>query len=200
MDDIQEIRKQQGGGNDKLAEVRLHAIHLINRELEQSSISANQLTNPNGENDIKQAQSKDAILGIQNQVLANIKNIKTAIEETNLLQELLLQAKQKENWDNYSNLENIFKQIKAYRSSNAYQVKKSEIQTVENRLRELNSTKFEETKVNLLDQQVKNNGLNENNMDEETKAAIQEAKAAPTEENIQKAEEKIEKKRKKVIR
>lgn len=45
--------------------------------------------------------------------------------------------------------------------------------------------------MDLLDQQVKNNGLNESNMDQETKQALAEAKTNPTPENIAKAEDKV---------
>ena len=77
------------------------------------------------------------------------------------------------------------------RSSNAYQEKEAEIQALENRLQELDPSQYKKTSNELLDQQIKNNGLTENNMDEETKKAIMEAKQNPTPEKIAKAEEKI---------
>jgi len=77
------------------------------------------------------------------------------------------------------------------RSSNVYQEKLTEIQTIENRLQELDPSQYEKTKISLLDQQLKDEGLNDSNMDEETKAALKEAKQNPTPENITKAEEKI---------
>jgi DnaJ domain len=190
LDDIQEIREKKGG-NSNLTELRLRAIHLIKRELEKNSISNSELPNPNWEKDLNQARTKDAILNIQNQVLANIKNIKAVVEEKNLLQELLIQAQQEENWNNYQNLENILKQIKKLRSSNAYQEKVEEVRAIENRLRELNPTQFEETALNSLNQQVKDEGLNEGNMDEETKTALAVAKQNPTLENLAMAEEKV---------
>ena len=77
------------------------------------------------------------------------------------------------------------------RSSNAYQEKEAEIQALENRLQELDPSQYKKTAEDLLDQQIKNNGLSDNNMDEETKKAIAEAKLNPTPENRAKAEEKI---------
>jgi len=58
-------------------------------------------------------------------------------------------------------------------------------------LQELDPSQYKKTSNELLDQQIKNNGLNDNNMDEETKKAIAEAKRNPTPENRAKAEEKI---------
>jgi len=88
-------------------------------------------------------------------------------------------------------LENILKQIKELRSSNVYQEKELEIQAIESRLRELDPSKYRKTSTDLLDQQVKNNGLTPSNMDNETQKAIVEAKADPTPEKIAKAEDKI---------
>ena len=184
---IRTARKKQGG-DDGLTELRLHAIHLIKRELEKNSISDSELTNPNWENDINQAQSENAIEDIKNQILADIQS-KRVVKEKNRLNELLTQAK--ENWNNYQNLEGILKQIKELRSSNAYQEKEVEIQALENRLQELDPSQYKKTSNELLDQQIKNNGLNDNNMDEETKKEIAEAKRNPTPENRAKAEEKI---------
>ncbi|CAG8601737.1 4685_t:CDS:2 [Paraglomus brasilianum] len=59
------------------------------------------------------------------------------------------------------------------------------------KLQELDPSQYEKTKISLLDQQLKDEGLNDSNMDEETKAALKEAKQNPTPENITKAEEKI---------
>ena len=77
------------------------------------------------------------------------------------------------------------------RSSNVYQENLAEIQTIENRLQELDPSQYEKTKISLLDQQLKDEGLNDSNMDEETKKAIAEAKQNPTPENRAKVEEKI---------
>ncbi|CAI2173076.1 7564_t:CDS:2 [Funneliformis geosporum] len=94
--------------------------------------------------------------------------------------------------DNYQNLANILKQIKELRSTNAYQEKEAEIKALETRLQELDPSQYQKTSQDLLEQQIKSNGLTENNMDEETKKAVAEAKQDPTNPvKIAQAEEKI---------
>ncbi|CAH1755655.1 16098_t:CDS:2 [Entrophospora sp. SA101] len=87
--------------------------------------------------------------------------------------------------------EAILKQIQKLFSSDAYQEKKLEIQAVENHLQELDPKKFKETIKKSLDEQVKNNGLTESNMDDETKQELAEAKQDPTTEKVAIAKEKI---------
>ncbi|CAI2173577.1 608_t:CDS:2 [Funneliformis geosporum] len=70
--------------------------------------------------------------------------------------------------------------------------KEAEIKALEARLQELDPSQYQNTSQELLEQQIKNNGLTENNMDEETKKAIAEAKQDPTNPvKIAQAEEKI---------
>jgi len=89
-------------------------------------------------------------------------------------------------------LENILNQIKKLRSTTAYQEKKSEIQAIEKRLQQLSPAKYRETVAKFLDQQIKDNGLTDDNMYDETKKAVEEAKQDPTnKEKKNKAEEKI---------
>jgi len=59
------------------------------------------------------------------------------------------------------------------------------------RLKELNTSEYQNTNTEVLDQQVENEGLDEINTNEETKKAVEEAKKNPTEENVKKAEEVI---------
>jgi hypothetical protein len=77
------------------------------------------------------------------------------------------------------------------RSTDAYQKKEVEIQAIENRLKELDPSQYKKTTEDLLNKQVEDNGLNDSNLDDETKKAINGAKQDPTLENIAKAEEKI---------
>ncbi|CAG8550761.1 6112_t:CDS:2 [Gigaspora margarita] len=85
-------------------------------------------------NDISQATTAEAINEIRDRVLADIRNKRAVVAEKN-------------------RLTNILSQIKKLRSSNGYEEKKSEIQAIENRLRELDSKQFKKTEGNLLDQQ-----------------------------------------------
>jgi curved DNA-binding protein CbpA len=185
--------KQGGGGNNQLTNLRQEAINKIRTELEKEPVvDKSELINQNWEADLDQAQTEKAIKELRDQILADIYSKRAAKQEASRLNELLTQAKQKENWNNYQNLANILKQIKQLRSSNAYQEKKSEIQSIEDKLRELNPGKWKETASELLDQLIKNNGLNDNNMDKETKAALREAKEDPNnKEKLAKAEERI---------
>ena len=95
-------------------------------------------------------------------------------------------------WIKGENLVNILKQIKELRSSNAYQEKASQIQALENKLQELDPSQYQKTSQELLDQQIKSNGLTDSNMDEETKKAVEEAKKDPAnKEKKNLAEKKI---------
>jgi len=78
------------------------------------------------------------------------------------------------------------------RSSDGYSEVKSEVQEIENRLKELNPTEYQNTNENSLNQQAENEGLNDTNIDEETKKAMDDAKKFPTTENKNKAEELIQ--------
>ncbi|CFW92849.1 Conserved protein of unknown function [endosymbiont DhMRE of Dentiscutata heterogama] len=181
-----------GGGNKNLDTLRQEAINQIRTELsQQPAIDESQLANQNWEAEINRASSENAINEIRDQTLANIRSKRAALAEKNRLNDLLIQARQEENWNNYQNLANILSQIKELRSSNGYEEKESEIQAIENRLRELNPDEYKQTQIKLLDQQIENNNLTDSNMDEETKAAVAEAKADPTPEKMAYAEEKV---------
>jgi curved DNA-binding protein CbpA len=185
--------KSQQSQNQILINLRQQAINQIRAELAKKPVvDESEITNRNWEKNITQAATEDAIKEIRDQVLAEIKNKRAAKEEKSILQELLGQAKQKENWDDYSKLENILNQIKKFRSTTAYQEKESEIQAIEKRLQKINPAKYRETVAKFLDQQIKDNGLNDDNMYDETKKAVEESKQDPTnKEKKNKAEEKI---------
>jgi len=193
LSEIKTWREQQEGDNSNLTEFQTHTIHLIKQQLNKSpSVSNSELINPNWEEEIKQAETKDAVITVKSQVLANIRNLRALKGQKGRFDELILQARQPENWDNYQNLEKILKQIKELRSSDAYQEKAVEIQALESRLQELDPSQYQKTSQDFLDQQVKNNGLTDSNMDEETKKAVAEANQEPNNpEKMAKAEEKI---------
>jgi hypothetical protein len=193
LDDIQALRQQKGGEqNQNLTELQNHAIHQINQELEKNPpVSTQELDNPNWEEQINQAQKKETIINIRDQVLADIRSKRANKTQAQEITKLLTQAKEEENWNNYQNLESILKQIKALRSSDAYSEEATEIKAIENRLQELDSGKFKKTAEKLLDQQMKDNELTESDLDSETKAAIEEAKKDPTPQKRDKAEEGI---------
>ncbi|KLL01757.1 MAG: molecular chaperone DnaJ [Mycoplasmataceae bacterium RC_NB112A] len=177
----------------KIPALQQKVIQQIKTELSHNPpVSSSELSYSNWERAINEATTESAIVNIRDHVLAEIKNKRAEKLEVNKIVELLVKAKQPENWNNYANLENILKQIKELRSSNAYAEKEVEIKEVEKRLLELDSNKFKETVSQSLDKQIKDNGLTENKLSKETKEAIAEAKKDPANETKRtKAEEGI---------
>ncbi|CAI2162289.1 13556_t:CDS:2 [Funneliformis geosporum] len=117
------------------------------------------------EGDIVKAQSEGAINDIRERVLADIRNKRADKKDK-------------------ARLDKLF-------STNAYQSQLAEIKTIENRLRELNPTKYRERTKQLLNQHIKNNKLSEEELDEEALRAIAEVEQDPSSEKVNVAEEKI---------
>nr|CAG8495943.1 9077_t:CDS:2 [Entrophospora candida] len=191
-----------GSGGDPLQNKKNAAITEIENSLNQPPpITNNQLesTNQSWRIKIQNANLDSDIITIKDQVLADIASKrqakdplaelrKTAIDK--ILDELTKEPPVDEN--NYQNLENIYQQIKELRSSNAYQDYVAEIQTVEDRLKELNPDEFQGMTESRLKQMKQKHQLTDSDLDKDTNEAIAEAIQNPTSDNIRKAEDGIE--------
>ncbi|MCE8163240.1 MAG: DnaJ domain-containing protein [Candidatus Moeniiplasma glomeromycotorum] len=179
--------------NKKINICQSAAIQKIKTELAtEPVVNTSELENPHWEKEINQSSTESAIENILTSVLADIRNRREAKIEKGQIKRLLASAKEEKNWNNYQNLENVLEQIKKLRSSDSYSEEITEIKAIEARLQELDPTKFKKTSSDLLVKRMKDNGLTENDLDNQTKAAIEEVKKNPTSQNIEKAEDGIE--------
>ncbi|MCE8159030.1 MAG: DnaJ domain-containing protein [Candidatus Moeniiplasma glomeromycotorum] len=169
---------QSKGEGDVLKVLKNTAIAEIEGELLKEPVIKNselQSSNQNWKSAIQNADNEGQINSIKAQVLTDIA-FQRQNKKINICQ----------------NLENVLEQIKKLRSSDSYSEEITEIKAIEARLQELDPTKFKKTSSDLLVKRMKDNGLTENDLDNQTKAAIEEVKKTPTSQNIEKAEDGIE--------
>ncbi|KLL01617.1 MAG: hypothetical protein MRERC_13c048 [Mycoplasmataceae bacterium RC_NB112A] len=172
--DIEKVRKakqQEQNENEttRLEKLRTEVINLIHQELKRKpSLSESDIDYKNWESEIKNASAESKINEIKDKVLAEIKNKRASLKEELEVRELIEQVKKA---TLFAELSEIISKLGNYSSTKTYQDNQNEIDELENRLKSLDSSKYTEQTKKDLNNQLKNEGLSEKDLDEDTKKA-----------------------------
>ncbi|CAI2162016.1 2930_t:CDS:2 [Funneliformis geosporum] len=161
--------KNSGGGGDVIEAYRNLAIGAINTELQKDPV-------------VKTTELET------DRVLDDIKNKRGHKSEEKKVLELLSQAKTQ---NIYSELAQTIKELKKYFSTKTYQENQTEIEQQEAKLSRLDPDKYKREIENDLNEQIRNNGLESQEIEAETTKAIQEAIQDPTPSKKKVAEKTI---------
>jgi hypothetical protein len=157
-----------------LANLRQEAINLINQELKREpQISESDISHRNWEEDLENASEESQIAKIRDRILAEIKAKQDNLKGEGVIVELISKG---QSVNSFEELAEIINRLKYYRSSDTYQKHETEIEALENKLKGLDTSKFNQQLGTNLEQQLKNNNLTKGETSKETQEAIDKAK------------------------